>query len=118
MGRDDARAVGGLEGGRAPARAWAAFMRIAVAGRPVENFATEVTFPERLEGEEPLLGEEEETLLVDEFGMPIESQPIVEDPNLTPGPAPEPLDENFIDRAIGRREPPPAEQDEGLEPPQ
>jgi penicillin-binding protein 1A len=118
MGRDDARAVGGLEGGRAPAQAWAAFMRIAVAGRPVENFATEVTFPERLEGEEPLLGEEEETLLVDEFGMPIESQPIVEDPNLTPGPAPEPLDENFIDRAIGRREPPPAEQDEGLEPPQ
>ncbi len=118
MGRDDARAVGGLEGGRAPARAWAAFMRIAVAGRPVENFATEVTFPERLEGEEPLLGEEEETLLVDENGMPIESQPIVEDPNLTPGPAPEPLDEAFIDRALGRREPPPAEQGDGLEPPQ
>jgi len=38
MGRDDARAVGGLEGGRAPAQAWAAYMRVAVADRPVENF--------------------------------------------------------------------------------
>ncbi len=56
MGRDDARAVGGLEGGRAPAQAWAAFMRVAVAGRPVEQFATDVTFPERLEEEEPVLG--------------------------------------------------------------
>ena len=71
MGRDDARSIGGLEGGRAPAQAWASYMRIAVANRPVEKFATEVTFPERLEGEEPLLGEEE-LLQLDENGMPIE----------------------------------------------
>lgn len=118
MGRDDARAVGGLEGGRAPAQAWAAFMRVAVAGRPVENFATEVTFPERLEGEEPMLGEEEEMLLVDENGMPIEGQPVLEDPNLLPGTEPEPLDEAFIDRALGRREQRPAGNGEEGEAPE
>lgn len=118
MGRDDARAVGGLEGGRAPAQAWAAFMRVAVAGRPVENFATEVTFPERLEGEEPLLGEDEEVQLVDENGMPIEGQPVLEDPNLLPGTEPEPLDEAFIDRALGRREQRPAGNDEEGEAPE
>ena len=118
MGRDDARAVGGLEGGRAPAQAWAAFMRVAVAGRPVENFATEVTFPERLEGEEPMLGEEEETILVDENGMPIEGQPVLEDPNLLPGTEPEPLDEAFIDRALGRREQRPAGNEEEGEAPE
>ena len=108
MGRDNARAVGGLEGGRAPAQAWAAFMRIAVAGRPVENFDTEVTFPERLEDEELLL-EGEEGILLDENGMPIEGVPTV-DENALPGePAPDPLDEAWIDRAIGR-------QDEELDP--
>ena len=115
MGRDDARAVGGLEGGRAPAQAWAAFMRVAVAGRPVENFATEVTFPERLEGEEPSLGEDEEAVLVDEYGMPIEGQPLAEDPNLVPGNDPEPLDDAFIDRALGRRD---ERSEEDLEQPQ
>jgi penicillin-binding protein 1A len=102
MGRDDARSIGGLEGGRAPAQAWAAYMRIAVANRPVEKFATEVTFPERLEGEEPLLGEEA-LLQLDENGMPIEGDPMIEDPQL------EPTNDAFIERAIGgRREPRPA----------
>lgn len=105
MGRDDARAIGGLEGGRAPARAWAAFMRVAVAGRPVEQFDTDVTFPERLEDEEePLLDEDGNPILLDENGMPIEGVPTVDDPNLLPGTEPEPLDETFIDRAIGRPE--------------
>lgn len=105
MGRDDARAVGGLEGGRAPAQAWAAFMRVAVSGRPVENFATDITFPERLEGEEPLLGEEELPPLLDENGMPIEGEPAIDDPAYLPENEPEPLDDAFIDRALGRREP-------------
>lgn len=105
MGRDDARPVGNLQGGTAPAQAWAAFMRSAVAGRPVENFDTEVTFPERLEDEEALLGEEGEEVLVDENGMPIEGD--------QPGDAggipqemtePEPLDEAWIDKAMGRSE--------------
>lgn len=103
MGRDDARAIGGLEGGRAPARAWAAFMKVAVANRPVEQFATDVTFPERLEDEEePLLDENGNPILLDDNGMPIEGQPVIDDPNLLPGETPEPLDEAFIDRAIGR----------------
>ncbi len=102
MGRDDARPVGNLQGGQAPAQAWAAFMRVAVAGRPVEKFDTEVTFPERLEEEElaPLAGEE--GALVDENGMPIEGQALPADPNLVDGDAPQPLDDAFIDRALGR----------------
>jgi penicillin-binding protein 1A len=106
MGRDDARRIGGLEGGRAPAQAWAAYMRVAVAGRPVEKFATEVTFPEVLEGEDALLGAEE-MLMFDENGMPIEGDPLVQDPNLGPAaePGPEPLDDAFIERALnGRRD--------------
>ena len=46
MGRDNARAVGGLQGGRAPAQAFAQYMKVAVAKRPVEQFETEVTLPE------------------------------------------------------------------------
>src|SRR3546814_4848227 len=42
MGRDDAKPVGGLQGGRAPARAFADYMRIAGARRPVERFDTAV----------------------------------------------------------------------------
>jgi penicillin-binding protein 1A len=118
MGRDDARPVGNLQGGQAPAQAWAAFMRIAVAGRPVEKFATDVTFPERLEGEGPTLGEDEQSMLVDENGMPIEGQPLPEDPNLVPGNDPEPLDDAFIDKALGRRGEEDGGKDEGIEPPQ
>lgn len=103
MGRDNARAVGGLEGGRAPAQAWAAFMRVAVAGRPVEPFATEVTFPERLEDEELLLSEDGEQLLLDEEGNPIDGVPSVNDPSLPDGIRSEQLDEEFIEKAIGRR---------------
>ena len=118
MGRDDARSIGGLEGGRAPAQAWAAYMRVAVSGRPVENFATEVTFPEQLEGEDFLLGEGEEGLLLDENGMPIEGDPALEDPGAMPGTEPEPLDDAFIERAIGRREPRTSRDQEGLREPQ
>ena len=46
MGRDDAQAVPGLQGGRAPARAFAAYMRYAVKDRPVEEFDTELNLPE------------------------------------------------------------------------
>jgi penicillin-binding protein 1A len=42
MGRDDARPVGGLQGGRAPARAFAAYMARAVGGTPPEPLNTEV----------------------------------------------------------------------------
>lgn len=112
MGRDNARAVGGLEGGRAPAQAWAAFMRVAVAGRPVEQFATDVTFPERLEDEEePVL--EGEEILVDENGNPIDMRPGTGE-GVLPGNETEALDEEFIDKALGRR--PAQPDDEPIDP--
>lgn len=46
MGRDDNRPVAGLQGGTAPARAFASFMRYAVRDRPVEEFATDLQLPE------------------------------------------------------------------------
>ena len=46
MGRDDAKPIAGLHGGTAPARAFAQFMTVAVAKRPVEQFETEVTLPD------------------------------------------------------------------------
>ncbi|HEY0314987.1 MAG TPA: PBP1A family penicillin-binding protein [Sphingomonas sp.] len=46
MGRDDAKPNPGLYGGRAPARAFADYMKVAVANRPVEQFDTQVTLPE------------------------------------------------------------------------
>jgi penicillin-binding protein 1A len=105
MGRDDARAVGGLQGGHAPASAFAAYMRVAVAGRPVEQFATKVTFPERLEGEPDMVGGGTETdpVLIDDNGMPIEGQPVVTDQGMPDATEPDLLDQEFIDKAIGRK---------------
>jgi penicillin-binding protein 1A len=102
MGRDDARPVGNLQGGTAPAQAWAAYMRVAVSKRPVETFDTDVTFPERLEGEEGIEGEGSE-ILVDENGMPIEGAP-QGDAGGVPQEMTEPeqLDEAWIDEALGR----------------
>jgi penicillin-binding protein 1A len=51
MGRDDARAVPGLAGGRAPARAFAAYMARAVGGTPPEPLVTDL--PEDIYTVEP-----------------------------------------------------------------
>jgi penicillin-binding protein 1A len=74
MGRDDARRVGDLQGGTAPARAFSSFMRTAVAGRAVEQFETEVTLPEwQLEtDEEAYFGDPDNGQFVDENGQPID----------------------------------------------
>jgi penicillin-binding protein 1A len=74
MGRDDAKAVGGLQGGRAPAKVFSDYMRIAVASRPVEQFETEVVLPEwQLEEEgDGYFGEPAQEGLVDDNGMPLE----------------------------------------------
>ena len=78
-------------------------MRVATAKRPVENFATDVVFPERLEDEEALLGEGEEGLGLDENGMPIEGEPLEEPlPGMDEGIEPDPVDEAWVDRAMGR----------------
>jgi penicillin-binding protein 1A len=89
MGRDDARAISGLQGGTAPARAFRDFMVRAVARRPVEQFQTEVPMPDwQLEpGEESYLGNEVLPFepLVDENGNPLGTLP--SDP-LAPQPFP------------------------------
>lgn len=75
MGRDDARAVPGLQGGTAPARAFADFMRVAVRNRPVEQFDTDLQLPEwQLEpDEEWLFGDpDDEYYYMDEQGNLIE----------------------------------------------
>ncbi|OMJ31305.1 penicillin-binding protein [Sphingomonas sp. Sph1(2015)] len=46
MGRDNGKPVAGLHGGTAPAKAFADYMRVAVANRPIEQFDTQVTLPE------------------------------------------------------------------------
>ena len=74
MGRDDARRVGGLQGGTAPARAFSDFMKVAVAKRPVEQFETQAPLPDwQLEPDEEAWGMDfnESIPLVDENGNPI-----------------------------------------------
>ncbi|MGV3554209.1 MAG: transglycosylase domain-containing protein [Croceibacterium sp.] len=74
MGRDDAKAIGGLQGGTAPARAFAAYMRYAVRDRPVEEFETDVQLPEwQLEpDDEFMFGDPEDYYFIDEDGNLIE----------------------------------------------
>lgn len=112
MGRDDAKRVGGLQGGTAPARAFAAFMRPAVAGRPVEEFETEVTLPEwQIEPDEEVYGAPDNAVYVDEDGNPIPRDEV--DPDTTQGGTPPEdegtIDQDWLDRMTGRgqREPPP-----------
>lgn len=110
MGRDDARPVGGLQGGTAPARAFAQFMRVAVAKRKVEPFDTELVLPEwQLEpDDEAYFGSPDDVIFIDEDGNPIEPGRGPEAGDETPPPPgqqPERLDDNFIDRALGRDPP-------------
>jgi len=119
MGRDDARAVRGLQGGRAPARAFAAFMRVAVKDRPVEQFDTELKLPEwQIEPDEELLtSDPDDYYFVDEDGNLIDSveQPASEAPPELPqvnvhrgheGPPvasepPQAASDDFLERALG-----------------
>ena len=74
MGRDDNTRVGGLQGGTAPARAFAAYMRYAVKDRPVEEFDTDLQLPEwQLEpDDEYMFGDPEDYYFIDEQGNLIE----------------------------------------------
>jgi penicillin-binding protein 1A len=108
MGRDDARAVPGLQGGRAPARAFADFMRYAVASRPIEEFDTEVTLPEwQLEdGDDAYLGNplDDPDDFVDENGMPIEGGGYGQAPGYEDVPVPGNADEAWLDEVLRRSE--------------
>jgi penicillin-binding protein 1A len=75
MGRDDDRPVPGLQGGTAPARAFSSYMKVAVAGRPVEKFQTEMTAPAWQldpDDEANFSGSPEDYYYVDENGNLIE----------------------------------------------
>ncbi|OYY71924.1 transglycosylase domain-containing protein [Sphingomonas sp. 28-63-12] len=133
MGRDDARTVPGLQGGTAPARAFAAFMKVAVARRPVEQFETAVTLPDEAAAldEQSYFGQPDNGLFVDENGDPVDpgaapprdgsmvnpdggpiegDRPAGEGGPIQPNPQ---LDQAWLDRVLGRSSgprpgPPPA----------
>ncbi len=111
MGRDDARTVGGLQGGTAPARAFHDFMSVAVARRPVEQFETQVPIPDwQLSPEEEIFGDQAldantmQPMMVDENGLPIgipppdqgypQQQPMIR-PDGTGDPTQQELDQAF-----------------------
>jgi penicillin-binding protein 1A len=110
MGRDNAQPIPGLQGGRAPAQAFAQFMKAAVARRPIEQFQTKVTLPEwQLEpDEEAYFGNVDEGQFVDDNGMPIEPEPSgsrAEPDRAGPDvPVPEQLDQRWIDGVLKRGE--------------
>ncbi len=122
MGRDDAKTVGGLQGGRAPARAFADYMKVAVSKRPVEQFETQVTLPEwQLEpDDEAYYGSPDNGssgvdsgMMVDENGLPVQQrqrpapsddegddQQLEVDPDDRPQPPR--IDQQWIDNVLGR----------------
>jgi penicillin-binding protein 1A len=115
MGRDDADPIPGLQGGRAPAQAFAQYMKFAVAKRPVEKFQTEVTLPEwQLEpDEEAYFGNADEGTYVDESGVPVEPNPDARAPEPDVNPdvqVPQKFDQKWVDGVLGREQgtPPPA----------
>lgn len=117
MGRDDAKAVPGLQGGRAPAQAFAAYMRYAVKDRPVEEFDVTLNLPDWLAepDEEALFGDPDEYYYIDENGNLVEpgrrqpgQDPLLPDGERTPLPIP-PYNEGRPPRA------PPAASDEFLQ---
>ncbi len=109
MGRDDAKAVPGLQGGRAPAQAFAAYMGFAVRNRPVEQFDVTLELPDwQLEpDEEALFGEPDDYYYIDEAGNMVE--PGRRNPSQGPfgvegerGPnAPTAVSPDFLEQATG-----------------
>jgi penicillin-binding protein 1A len=140
MGRDDAKAIPGLQGGRAPAAAFHDYMVKAVANRPVEQFDIQVTLPDwQLEPDEEAWYTEpgDDGMMVDADGNPImRADPMFGDP-LPEGGAPPPglpprsrdgvrppeeeqrLDQEWID-SVTRRRPrqPEPEQEPSERPPE
>jgi penicillin-binding protein 1A len=122
MGRDDAHPVPGLQGGTAPARAFAAYMRYAVARRPVEQFETELKLPDwQLEpDDEQLQGNPNDYYYTDDQGNMVPPNARDQGPGEPPvdkgqgGPAntngglvpvepPPAANDEFLDQATGRR---------------
>ena len=119
MGRDDARAVPGLQGGTAPARAFAAFMKVAVAKRPVEQFETQAPLPDwQLEPDEEAWGMNyvDSQPLVDADGNPLggpAADPLGPEPQPTQPPQPGDETQQWLDEVLRRNpenRPPPPQQ--------
>jgi penicillin-binding protein 1A len=119
MGRDDSKAIPGLQGGRAPAQAFHDFMTRAVANRPVEQFETQVALPEWATepDEEVWFGAPGEGQFVDPDGNPGpgEERPAPPEPGPGDQPVARPQDpeedfDDLIERAIDR-DPEPAPRD-------
>ncbi len=117
MGRDDDRPVPGLQGGTAPARAFAAYMKFAVAGRPIEKFETDATLPAwQLEPDDEvkMSGAPEDYYYVDEQGNLVNPDRPRDNPapkgppdsGLVPVPPPPAAGEDFLDEATGRQRAP------------
>jgi len=119
MGRDDARAVPGLQGGTAPARAFAAYMRVATARRPVEKFDTDLKLPEwQLEPDEEAMGAPGDYSYVDENGnlidprrvdegqQPGNGYPDGDEGGMIPA-APPAANDDFLNQATGGNKPRP-----------
>ena len=124
MGRDDARPVPGLAGGRAPARAFAAYMARAVGGTPPEPLVTSVDSGEMIiEPDDQVYGIDSGQNY-DDAALGPDGEPLV--PKNVQAPRPEParpdaygpagvtadpgpqLDQAWLDRTLndGRRRPP------------
>jgi len=112
MGRDDAKPIPGLQGGRAPAGAFRDFMKVAVANRPIEPFDTQVTLPEwQLEPDEEAYFGEPDQYFVDENGQAVQQpdrtapapvDPEAPDPGQQDVQAPADLDQQWLDGVLGR----------------
>jgi penicillin-binding protein 1A len=122
MGRDDARPIPGLQGGRAPASAFHDFMVRAVANRAPEEFETEVTLPDwQTDGDNAAwTGDPDDIMLVDPDGNPIapDGQQAPDEIAEPRRPAPreeqppeEELNQDWLDRVTGRNRPPPPPRD-------
>jgi penicillin-binding protein 1A len=119
MGRDDAHTVPGLQGGTAPARAFAQYMSYAVARRPVEQFDTQLKMPDwQLEpDDEAIQSNPEDYYYVDEQGNLIDpNRRAPQQPGGSPGrpednglppedsteAAPPAANNDFLEQATGR----------------
>ena len=108
MGRDDAKTIPGLHGGTAPARAWAAFMKVAVANRPVEEFDTGVTLAPELPNldEESYFAQPDNGLFVDEDGNPVDPNDVTRPDDGAGTTGDQRMDQEWLDRVLNRRSPP------------
>jgi penicillin-binding protein 1A len=115
FGRDDARPIRGLAGGRAPALAFAAFMGPATRSRPIEQFQTAVVLPDWQLGneEEAYFGQPDNSVdpgaAVDADGNPL--TPVVPQPGDVEARPPPDEDsrqlEDLIERTVEDDRPPP-----------